>query len=176
MRRTYFIIDVEADGPYPPQFSMVSLGAVKLTRSLDTLFFGSCAPISDTYCQKSLNVCQLPRELTLKYEHPYVTMNAFRMWLEDHTDGIPVFVTDNLAFDWQFMNYYLYTYTGSNPFGYSGVRINDLWSGLNRKMGIKWKHLRRTKHTHNPVDDAKGNAEALMHMIDKYSLNIDIPL
>ena len=28
-----------------------------------------------------------------------------------------------------------------------------------------FKHLRKTKHTHNPVDDAKGNAEALQSMI-----------
>jgi hypothetical protein len=27
-----------------------------------------------------------------------------------------------------------------------------------------WKHLRRTTHTHHPVDDAKGNAEALLAM------------
>ena len=27
-----------------------------------------------------------------------------------------------------------------------------------------FKHLRRTKHTHHPVDDAKGNAEALLTM------------
>ena len=27
-----------------------------------------------------------------------------------------------------------------------------------------FKHLRRTKHTHHPVDDAKGNAEALLAM------------
>ena len=30
----------------------------------------------------------------------------------------------------------------------------------------QWKHLRITKHTHNPVDDARGNAEALLKMKD----------
>ena len=29
--------------------------------------------------------------------------------------------------------------------------------------GTEWKQFRRTRHTHNPVDDAKGNAEALLH-------------
>jgi hypothetical protein len=28
----------------------------------------------------------------------------------------------------------------------------------------KWKHLRKTIHSHHPVDDAKGNAEALLAM------------
>jgi len=27
-----------------------------------------------------------------------------------------------------------------------------------------FKHLRKTKHTHHPVDDARGNAEALLAM------------
>jgi hypothetical protein len=27
-----------------------------------------------------------------------------------------------------------------------------------------FKHLRKTAHTHNPVDDAMGNAEALLEM------------
>ena len=28
----------------------------------------------------------------------------------------------------------------------------------------KWKYLRKTNHDHNPVNDAKGNAEALLEM------------
>jgi hypothetical protein len=31
-------------------------------------------------------------------------------------------------------------------------------------MFQSFKHLRRTAHTHDPVDDAMGNAEALMEM------------
>jgi hypothetical protein len=29
---------------------------------------------------------------------------------------------------------------------------------------VNFKHLRETRHTHNPVDDARGNAEALLKM------------
>jgi hypothetical protein len=28
-------------------------------------------------------------------------------------------------------------------------------------MKANFKHLRKTKHTHNPLDDSRGNAEAL---------------
>jgi hypothetical protein len=35
-----------------------------------------------------------------------------------------------------------------------------------------FKHLRVTKHTHNPVDDARGNAEALLYMINKMHLKM----
>jgi len=35
-----------------------------------------------------------------------------------------------------------------------------------------FKHLRKTAHTHNPVDDARGNAEALLQIKDEYGLKI----
>ena len=31
-------------------------------------------------------------------------------------------------------------------------------------MFDNFKHLRKTKHTHNPLDDARGNAEAMLAM------------
>jgi hypothetical protein len=31
-------------------------------------------------------------------------------------------------------------------------------------MRSSWKHLRKTIHDHNPVNDAIGNAEALLEM------------
>ena len=41
-----------------------------------------------------------------------------------------------------------------------------------KDMSPNFKHLRRTKHTHNPVDDAKGNAEALLTMKNEMGLRI----
>lgn len=31
----------------------------------------------------------------------------------------------------------------------------------------KWKSLRKTKHDHNPVNDALGNAEALLELVNQ---------
>lgn len=77
-----------------------------------------------------------------------------------------VFVSDNLAFDWQFINYTFHRFLGRNPFGFSGRRIGDLYAGLvcDVYKATEWKKLRETRHTHHPVDDAKGNAEALLKM------------
>jgi hypothetical protein len=33
-------------------------------------------------------------------------------------------------------------------------------------------HLRKTSHTHHALDDALGNAEALLTMIEQYDLKI----
>ncbi len=41
-------------------------------------------------------------------------------------------------------------------------------------MFVNFKHLRKTKHTHHPVDDARGNAEALLLIIEKCGLKISL--
>ena len=38
----------------------------------------------------------------------------------------------------------------------------------------KWKQLRKTAHSHNPVYDAKGNAEVLLHMKNEMELKINL--
>ena len=35
-----------------------------------------------------------------------------------------------------------------------------------------FNHLRKTTHTHHPVDDARGNAEALLTIKSQYNLKI----
>jgi hypothetical protein len=39
---------------------------------------------------------------------------------------------------------------------------------------VNLKHLRKTKHTHNPVDDARGSAEALLQIKAEYGLKIGL--
>jgi hypothetical protein len=41
-----------------------------------------------------------------------------------------------------------------------------MYAGMKMDTFVKWKHLRKTRHTHHPVDDAKGNAEVLLQMKD----------
>lgn len=40
----------------------------------------------------------------------------------------------------------------------------DLYKGLVKDTFTNFKHLRKTEPTHHPVDDARGNAEALLLM------------
>jgi hypothetical protein len=83
-----------------------------------------------------------------------------------------MFVSDNNGFDWQFINWYFHHFTGSNPFGFSSTNLGSLYKGLVGDMTKNFKHLRKTRHTHHPVDDAKGNAEALLAMRDEMGLKI----
>jgi hypothetical protein len=155
---------------------MVSFGVVRVDRDLKTTFKGECKPISDRFIVEALASCNLTREQTLLFPEASETMLKCVQFIAEHNEGDrPIMITDNPAFDWQFMNYYLHAFTGGNPLGHSARRIGDLYSGLRQKFnasGRDWHKLRKTKHTHDPVDDAKGNAEALIAMCDKWNLVI----
>lgn len=170
---SFIIVDVESDGPIPPKFSMICFGAVLLTEDLGTTFYGRVKPISGIYDDETLAISKFTREDHESFDEPKWVMESFRDWLKTVSKDKPVFVSDNPAYDWQWINYYFHTYLGSNPFGYSARRIGDLYCGMKGDVKAKWKHLRKTRHTHHPVDDAKGNAEALLEM-KRMGLNIKI--
>ena len=47
-----------------------------------------------------------------------------------------------------------------------------VYEGVVRDMFTNFKRLRKTKHTHHPVDDARGNAEALLRIKEECGLKI----
>src|SRR5262245_30044432 len=161
---SWFVVDVEADGPIPPAYSMVSFGAVLVEPTLSRTFYGQLRPISDKFITEALAVTGVTREQHESFDDPADVMQRFAQWLSESSAGRPIFVSDNLAFDWQWINYYFHTYAGDNPFGHSGRRIGDLYCGLVKDAFAGWKQLRTTAHTHHPLDDTKGNAEALLAM------------
>lgn len=158
------VVDVEADGPIPYLYSMVCFGAVIVDEKLDKTFYGEIEPISDKWIPEALAISGFSRKEHLTFDNPETVMGEFRDWINANTKGRPIFISDNPAFDWQWVNYYFHYYLGQNPFGFSARRIGDLYCGMNKNMFAQWKHLRKTKHDHNPVNDAKGNAEALLTM------------
>ncbi|MDP3917550.1 MAG: exonuclease [Candidatus Woesebacteria bacterium] len=89
------------------------------------------------------------------------TFEKFNKWLNQFKGRI-IFVSDNPAYDWQFINYYFYKFLGHNPFGHSARRISDFYAGLKGDFfdSQSWKNWRVTPHDHNPVHDALGNIEA----------------
>ena len=160
----YVMVDVEADGPIPGDYSMVCFGAVLVREGLDETFYGRLWPISDRWVPEALAVSGFTREETLGFDDPKSVMEGFAGWLKESVKGRPYFVSDNNGFDWQFVNWYFWRFTGANPFGHSSTNLGSLYKGLVRDTFQNFKHLRKTPHTHHPVDDAKGNAEALLEM------------
>lgn len=169
MSQPWIVVDVEADGKIPPLHSMVSFGAVVMESGNARSFYGEVSPISSIWLPDALAASKKTREEHLVMPKPEVTMPAFVNWIKDVAgQERPIFVSDNPAFDWQWMNWYLETYASGNPFGHSARRIGDLFAGFSRDVtkSSAWKKFRKTKHTHHPVDDARGNVEALLAMKD----------
>ena len=145
---------------------MICFGAIVVDDNLDRTFYGEVAPISERTNLAAAAVSGICRAKHETFEDPAIVMARFATWVRANSNGRPVFVSDNPAFDWQWINYYFHKYLGENPFGYSARRIGDLYCGLVKNPYVRWKHLRKTKHDHNPVNDARGNAEALLAMRD----------
>jgi hypothetical protein len=171
---SYFMVDVEADGPIPGRYSMVSFGAIVVEPGLQRTFYGQLRPISDQFVPEALAVSKVTRDETLAFPDAGDVMRKFAQWIADNTTGRPAFISDNNGFDWQFINWYFHAFLGQNPFGHSSTNLGSLYKGLVKDTKKNFKHLRQSKHTHNPVDDARGNAEALLHLRDALGLKIDL--
>ncbi len=166
------MVDIEADGPIPGDYSMIALGAVVVENGLNRTFFGKLRPISENYIPQALQVSGFTREETLAFSDPAEVMKDLAKWLSQNSKGQPIFISDNNGFDWMFVCWYFHHFTGNNPFGFSSQNLGSLYKGLVKDTFQNFKHLRDTRHTHHPVDDAKGNAEALLKLKKDFGLKI----
>lgn len=151
-------VDVESDGPCIGRGEMTEFGAVEFkTRKVfhGVLWEAFPDPVNPA----------IPKRTGKKFDEVEVYLR-FAIWLEQF-GGRPVFVSDNPAFDWQWINHGFWTTMNKNPFGFSARRIGDFAAGLRGDFYAKqdWKGLRRTKHDHNPVNDAMGNVEAFERLL-----------
>lgn len=166
------MVDVESDGPIPGDYSMICFGAVVVEPSLSQTFYGQLRPISEQWIPEALAVSGFTREQTLKFSNPESVVRQFAEWIAEHSRDRPMFISDNNGFDWQFINWYFHHFTGANPFGFSSTNLGSLYKGVVRDTSKNFKHLRKIPHTHHPVDDAKGNANALLAIKDEFQLKI----
>src|SRR5690606_35815049 len=144
----------------PGLYSMIEMGAVVVDREKNKTFHAKLAPISEQYLPEALAVIGYSREDTENFPDPKKAMMGFDTWINMVCKGDrPVFISDNNGFDWQFVNYYFWKFLGRNPFGHSSNNLANIYGGLYKQVRRNFKHLRKTRHTHNPVDDAMGNVE-----------------
>lgn len=170
----YVSVDIEASGPIPGEYSMLSLGACSV-RDLHEDFYAELCPINDRYVSEALDVSGL--SLTHLRQHgtdPTEAMAALRDWLKEvAANRKPVFVGFNASFDWAFVNWYFHKFLGDNPFGIGGVDIKAYYMGLS---GSEWGKTTSGKlpewlqpsrpQTHNALDDAQAQAEIFGKLLE----------
>ena len=166
---TWISVDVEADGPIPGDYSMIALGACVVDGVFEKRFLGYLRPISDRWEEEALAISGFSRSDTLLFPQAIDTMQSFASWLDQFPKPL-WFWADNNGFDWQFVNWYFHHFLDFNPFGFSSKNINSLYHGVKRDTRASFKHLRVTKHDHNPANDAAGNAEALWRIVQDHNI------
>lgn len=172
-RAVWVMVDVEATGPVPGLYSMTEVGAIVVEPSLDRTFYGRLRPLEGSMLAKdAAQVTDAKREELMSWPAPEETMRAFAEWL-DGLGGRPLGVSDNNGFDFAFVNWYFWRFCRSSPFGHSSTNLGSLYKGLIRDTRKNFKHLRDTPHTHQPVDDARGNAEAMLKLAAEYGLRLE---
>jgi hypothetical protein len=148
-------VDCEARGPSPVSGILTEFGAVHyVTRATfhGRLFEGRPDPDNPAI--------PIPGE---RVATEYEVATRLTAWLREVCGkDRPTFVSDNVAYDWQWIAGLFDRAELENPFGHSGRRISDYYAGLTGRWTNTqaWKRLRVTTHDHNPVNDAMGNVEA----------------
>jgi exonuclease len=171
---SWFMVDVESNGPIPGDFSMTEVGVVRMDADLKTTFHGKLCPLPGASWQdEAYAVVGYDHATACTFPDPFKTMTEFGAWVKSvNRNGKPCFIADNNGFDYGFVNWYFWHFLGESPFGHSSTNLGSLYKGLIKDFSKNFKHLRNTKHDHNPVNDARGNAEALQTMVRTMGLKM----
>ena len=167
--REYFIsVDVEASGPIPGEYSLLTIGACCVD-DVSKTFYVQLKPLNRNAVPEAMSVTGLSLDqLENEGQAPADAMTGFAAWIEQTApkDSTPVLVGLNAPFDWSFINYYFIKFVGTNPFGFAALDIKALYMGA---TGCMWgqtgsSHIAKRvkpklKGTHNALEDALYQAE-----------------
>lgn len=173
---TYISVDVEAAGPNPSQYSMLTIGACTISQRPST-FYVELRPVNMNSIPEALAVSRLSMDrLADRGLEPAEAMRRFETWLKAEVpDGQrPLLVSFNAPFDWMFVNDYFHRYLGHNPFGHSALDIKAFYMGM---AGVTWAEtsmrvlgprlLGDRQFTHHALRDAMDQAEIFRKLLEE---------
>lgn len=161
----FIATDVEADGPIPGPYSMLSFGMAVVGHP-EHRFYTEVCPISDEFEPAALEVSGLDRDRLLQEApSPQEAMQSAFDWVNGlRKIGRPVFLAAPAVWDGMFIHWYFMRFLGKSPFGQtgSGVDLRSYWMGRTgrewvqtHKGKIKWElDVRGVPHTHHAGEDA----------------------
>lgn len=196
MNKKYVSFDIEASGPTPGKYSMLSLGAC-IVGERETQFYREFKPLNLAYfldaikvgclglhCLKDVkdrpefnpasdkfNPTKVLEVLCEKGEAPRTVMADYANWVLRSTKGfIPVEAAAPIKFDGMFTTWYFDNfYDRENPFGHSGEDMNSLYRGVARNADASMRDLKLVddrKCAHNALDDAVFQAKVFEKVLE----------
>jgi DNA polymerase III epsilon subunit-like protein len=175
-REIYVATDIEADGPIPGPYSMLSLGMAVVGHP-ELSHYVELKPISDAFVPEALAVSGLDRERLMRdAPTPEAAMQGVAEWLESLASlGEPIFVAAPAVFDGMFVHWYFVKFAGRNPFAVNGAGIDlrsywmgsrcTTWQATGRSAITEQLGIVPPPHTHNALDDARELAAIFEAML-----------
>ena len=184
---TYISIDIEASGPVPGLFNLVSIGAVAVEKNSDGVwavddgeFYVEVKPIFDGFDPEAERIHGLSKAyLEEKGSDPIEAMQGLEKWTKEKAGKRrALFVGHNAPFDWMYIAYYFAHAKMANPYGYNGLDTKALAMG---KLDLEWLETNKerlaqllpglpdidTSQIHNAVYDARYQAHILCALINR---------
>jgi DNA polymerase III epsilon subunit-like protein len=183
----YVSLDVEASGPLPGFFDLLSVGAVAVRTGsgghpaiVDDPLYIELKPHHGTADPEAMAVHGLdPKRLSREGLELDAAAQAIATWVgrvAPESDP-PVFVGYCANFDWAYINDLFHRTGLENPFGYKALDIRSLALGL---LGLPWEELRQERilpllelspldeaQAHNALADARHQAEMLIRLLER---------
>ncbi len=184
-RTVYVCVDLEASGPVPGIFNMVSVGGVEV-RFVDgrhvrgDTFYFEIVPEFDGFDPHAMSIHGLSEAHLRAHGRPArAVMLAIADWLKDHLKPgeRPLFVGHNAPFDWMFVAWYFAWAQMENPFGYNALDTKALMMGRHQ---LPWKQCNKERllalypalvppapeKVHDALADAEFQADILIALLD----------
>jgi hypothetical protein len=171
--------DIEADGPIPGIYSMLSFGSAAylpdktlvstFSANLETLPEATTHPDTMAWWQTQPEAWAACRQ---NLQTPEAAMRQYVEWLKA-LPGKPVFLAYPATFDFMFVYWYLIRFTGESPFSHSAIDIKTYAMAMlktpyrestKRNMPAHWFDP-GLPHTHIALDDAKEHGALFCNML-----------
>jgi len=185
-RATYYCIDIEANGPVPGLYDMVSLGAAIVAPASNGFLevaeklYLEIRPQAPRYDASSAAIHGLDMDRLQKEGLPRAeALRQLNAWVKKTkrkgTDC--VFVGHNAPFDWSFISWTYAAENIPNPFGYKALCTKSLAAGI---LNIHWYETSKeslqcllnlppenSKFKHRADYDAAYQAEILIALFNR---------
>lgn len=168
MPEIYVSTDIEADGPVPDLYSMLSFASAAFdadgklldtfAANLETLPGAGQHPDTMRWWQTQPEAWKACHE---DLQQPEQALKNYAAWLK-RLPGEPVFVAYPVVFDYMFVQWYLHRFAGESPFSFVALDIKsyamavlktDFLSVVKSNMPARWFDD-TLPHTHKALDDA----------------------
>ena len=184
-KTVYACIDIEASGPVPGFYNMVSIGGVAVRLDGETHvrgeeFYFELKPISEGFDDHAMSIHGIPRS---HLEENGIDSREVLLAITDWVNTVKgdaervLVVGHNAPFDWMYVAWYFAWAGLKNPFGYNALDTKALMMG---RLGLPWRDCNkerllvaypeleapRPEDVHNALHDAQFQADILIALLD----------